>query len=298
MEQLNALGDSVDFHIQYGDFGYADDRPQVDFEEIWNIFQTKIQNWTARYPYMTSPGNHEAACSAVTGSIGCQKPHDNFTSYRNRFRMPSVESGSDGGNMWYSFNYSYAHFVSIDTETSYKHSPEGEFPFNDGPFGDQLTWLEADLARANSNRHLQPWLIVMGHRPLYSTVLVQDPPFIISTVRDTFEALFVKYNVDLYICGHVHAYERMWPVYDSKRQQKNYTDPKVPVYLIAGNAGNVEGHTSDWDIITPDYLAFRNDDEYGYGILDVINSTTLSWVLHSANNNSVIDSIQLIKNHS
>jgi hypothetical protein len=36
-------------------------------------------------------------------------------------------------------------------------------------FGDQLSWLEADLAKANQNRHKRPWIIVGGHRPIYSS---------------------------------------------------------------------------------------------------------------------------------
>lgn len=39
--------------------------------------------------------------------------------------MPAVESGS-GTNMWYSFDFGSAHFISIDTETDYPHSPEGK----------------------------------------------------------------------------------------------------------------------------------------------------------------------------
>ena len=38
--------------------------------------------------------------------------------------MPAEESGS-GTNMWQSFNYGSAHFISIDTETDYDHAPEG-----------------------------------------------------------------------------------------------------------------------------------------------------------------------------
>lgn len=38
--------------------------------------------------------------------------------------MPAEESGS-GTNMWTSFDYGNAHFISIDTETDYDHAPEG-----------------------------------------------------------------------------------------------------------------------------------------------------------------------------
>ncbi len=31
-----------------------------------------------------------------------------------------------------------------------------------GGFGDQMTWLEADLQQAVSERHLRPWILVQG----------------------------------------------------------------------------------------------------------------------------------------
>jgi len=39
-----------------------------------------------------------------------------------------------------------------------------------GPFGpDQLAWLEADLLEANAMRSYRPWIVVAGHRPIYTT---------------------------------------------------------------------------------------------------------------------------------
>jgi len=40
--------------------------------------------------YMTCPGNHEASCHD-TGEFSCPEGLKNFTSYRNRFRMPAPE---------------------------------------------------------------------------------------------------------------------------------------------------------------------------------------------------------------
>jgi hypothetical protein len=33
----------------------------------------------------------------------------------------------------------------------------------------QRAWLEADLKRAAANRDMVPWLILVGHRPMYCT---------------------------------------------------------------------------------------------------------------------------------
>ena len=123
--------------------------------------------------------------------------------------MPAEESGSNT-NMWTSFDYANAHFISIDTETDYPHAPEGvDTIFKAGGFGDQLAWLEQDLAKAAANRAERPWIIVGGHRPLYtaskkglSSIIW---PNTTGHLRAFVEDLFHKYNVDLYLCGHVHA---------------------------------------------------------------------------------------------
>jgi BioD-like phosphotransacetylase family protein len=44
----------------------------------------------------------------------------------------------------------------------FPNAPEGMVSF-----GNQLQWLEQDLARANQRRDTHPWIIVGGHRPLY-----------------------------------------------------------------------------------------------------------------------------------
>ncbi|GAP97401.1 metallophosphoesterase family protein [Leptolyngbya sp. NIES-2104] len=64
---------------------------------------------------------------------------------------------------------------------------------------DQMAWLDAELGRSTA-----PWKIVYGHHPIYSSghygtdaVMVQK-----------FSPLFKKHQVQLYINGHEHHYER------------------------------------------------------------------------------------------
>eukprot|EP00976_Prorocentrum_cordatum_P008540 170577-Prorocentrum_minimum.AAC.1 len=120
--------------------------------------------------------------------------------------MPYAESGSSS-NMWYSFNYGLAHFVALNTETDYKGAPEGLrgdsgfIPAGGfGRDGELLAWLEADLAKADAERHLRPWVIVGGHRPLYEWIYLAEDP-LVKAVED----LFYKYHVDMYLCGHKHS---------------------------------------------------------------------------------------------
>jgi hypothetical protein len=77
--------------------------------------------------------------------------------------------------------------------------PAGGF----GADGEYLRWLEADLVKANSERHIRPWIIFGGHRPLYEWIYgplgPADP--LVKAVED----LLYKYKVDLYISGHKHC---------------------------------------------------------------------------------------------
>jgi hypothetical protein len=47
-----------------------------------------------------------------------------------------------------------------------------------GGFGDQLAWLDADLAAAAAPgaRAERPWIIVSGHRPVYTTKECHSDP--------------------------------------------------------------------------------------------------------------------------
>jgi predicted MPP superfamily phosphohydrolase len=63
----------------------------------------------------------------------------------------------------------------------------------------QLVWLETELSKSKA-----AWKIVYGHHPIYSSGHYGDNQVFIKS----FTPLFQKYNVQLYINGHDHNYER------------------------------------------------------------------------------------------
>lgn len=115
-------------------------------------------------------------------------------------------------NFWYSINYGNVHFTFMSTEHPYT------------PGTPQREWLEKvgeyfigtdrnqDLAEAEKHRDVYPWLIVSGHRPMYCSDTdewnAHRPGAFFQT---EIEPVFHKYNVDLYLCGHQHMYERIYP---------------------------------------------------------------------------------------
>eukprot|EP00122_Pirum_gemmata_P004639 Pgem_evm1s4222 len=98
--------------------------------------------------------------------------------------------------MWYSFDYGLIHFIQISTETDFLNAPEGENArLPGGPFGNQLDWLKNDLEKAVTNRATVPWIVVSGHRPLYTGVKAHGVSNCVEC-QTAFERLFIDNDVD------------------------------------------------------------------------------------------------------
>uniref|UniRef100_A0A1D1ZZT9 Purple acid phosphatase n=1 Tax=Auxenochlorella protothecoides TaxID=3075 RepID=A0A1D1ZZT9_AUXPR len=217
-------------------------------------FLEAVQPLAASLPYMVAPGNHEAG------------PH-NFTHYRSLFRMPDQGVTE---NLYYSFDVGLVHVMVYNTEVffwpDYFWEPHMEA---------MLAWMEADLQAAQAQRAKHPWILAVGHRPMYCAaplgstgrcheeseasrngVPSQCPhnnPLACKPEpgRRAFpvEPLFQAYGVDLAVYGHIHDYERYLPVLNYtvsgsvERRADNatvYVSPGATVHITAGGAGNSE----------------------------------------------------------
>ena len=183
--------------LHVGDFAY-----NLDWQKgkVGDEFLQAIQPMASRVPYMVCPGNHEI--------------RHNFSDYQNRFFMPGGTS-----NQYYSWDLGPAHIISISSEFY------GYLPL--GLLGDRIAkqyeWLKEDLKLANQNRAERPWIIVMMHRPFYCDDRSIWNCHLISTLlrkglagEYQLEQLFHEQGVDLMLVGHMHNYERFYPVYDGQ----------------------------------------------------------------------------------
>lgn len=107
---------------------------------------------------------------------------DKGVTYQHYMAYPEPEN-------YYSFCYSNVAFISIDTN-------EGEITT------EQQKWFNDTAQEANNDPNIN-WIIVFGHYPLYSEGGRS------SRVANGFEDAFKKYNVDMYLCGHIHHYARV-----------------------------------------------------------------------------------------
>jgi Iron/zinc purple acid phosphatase-like protein C len=96
-------------------------------------------------------------------------------------------------------------------------------------------------------------------------------------------------------------------LFSSSQPEKTYDNPRNPVHIMAGAAGDIEG-SDPWiaySVVEPRWTAFRYVspawvDRYdwahnGYGVATFHNATAMTWEFYSAVTNKVVDSMQLTK---
>jgi len=269
---------NFDMIVHVGDISYAGTGKQWEFEIFWDLWGKQVSPLGAYIPYMVSVGNHEK--------------YYNYTSFINRFHMPGDRPGDirtdpkappSNANFFYSFDYEGIHFVSMCTERDIADYVPGT-PGH--------TWLEYDLKLANERRSITPWIILLGHRPMYSSDVSTDSGKLI-----TLEPLLQKYGVDLAIWGHMHCYERTWPVFngvpvvDSQITRDVYRNPKATTHLTIGTSGAMiaekfQDPSPSWSLV--------RGLQYGFTRMDLVNATSLHFQFVKVDG-YVIDDFWIIK---
>lgn len=132
------------------------------------------------------------------------------------------------------------------------------------PSSSQYKWILNDLSRIN--RTVTPWVIVESHRPLYMTEVLNDQILVSIYMRKYLEPLLKKYDVNLFLSGHIHAYLRTCPgLYDRKCHNGGLTN------IMIGTAG---ANLFELPTLKTDWTAFHSA-EWGYGRITVQNETAL-----------------------
>ncbi|KAK6634052.1 hypothetical protein RUM44_004660 [Polyplax serrata] len=270
----------VDVIAHIGDIAYNMD---TDNGRVGDGFLRMIEPVASAVPYMTTMGNHEQA--------------HNFSHYKNAFSMPGRSEG-----MFYSFDLGPAHFVAISTEVYY-------FPqYGIESIKTQYNWLQHDLTVAFKNRHNRPWIIVLQHRPFYcSSDTNEDCSHKRSILKTCYinnneyglEDLYYRNGVDIIFAGHMHYYERSWPLYNNEVYNGSsgpYTNPGATVHIITGAAGMVSG-TETASNIDPNKFPFYSRDN-SYTVLNIINNTHVCLEqISTTQNGQIIDHMWLIKEY-
>ena len=274
------IDNGIEFIVHQGDLSYA-----VGYSYIWELWMHLIEPMATRVPYMIGIGNHEQNFisnnskvrdpSGVRGD-GYHPPWGNYghdsggecgVPVTHRFHMP------DNGNKvwWYSFKYGVAHFVVMSTEHDFN------------PGSKQYKWLESDMGSVD--RSITPWLILLGHRPMYNSEMYPEDHKVALHIQKGLEDLLYKYGVDLALWGHYHSYERTCRVYNNK------CNPKGTMHVVIGSAGVDTDSTSQYDVEWSEHLEMN----YGYGRVTVSNKSALLWEFVRNVDATVADSVWMHK---
>jgi len=270
------LQDNIDMVFHGGDIAYADKADKIgsapDYISVWKQFSNMTNSITSRFAYHVCPGNHDITCHDY-GDEFCPEELRNFSVYRQWFNMPS----SVGPNLWYSFDFGPAHFVFINTESDYPNAPSEQNSHlnpKGGGFGDQLSWLEADLRKTQ-----KPWKIVIGHRPFFSGLTWDWPLGVRDHTKNAFGPIFKRYNVDVFLAAHIHAYER-YDVIDGT------------LHILNGAGGNVEGVDKKW-ASDPKPTPMHRVAGWGFGKF-TLSAKTFLWTFFDEHGKDA-DFVELIK---
>jgi 3',5'-cyclic AMP phosphodiesterase CpdA len=307
--QLQTLVDAgkIQGIIHSGDIGYAD-----GYQRHWDTFLNKVEPIASKIPYMVTPGNHEFWF--------------NFQAYKHRFYMPSVgtntasasgqgsaESEGSGDNMYYSWSYGNVHFLAMNSETAIDTQN-----FNNK----NLDFIKKDIETLN--RDVYPWLIAHHHRPLYCTSDKECTGSVghedhINTLTKKAEEIYHTNNVNLVLCGHVHDYERTYPVYQGKAAiptsastsasgESTVEVEGMPIYIVQGASGNREGNHGSFPAKDTRALwSASGSVDVGYGLLSFTSgstststsgngsNSTMSWEFRRSSDNMLLDSMKIEK---
>ena len=258
--------------VHCGDVSYANrynkTMPDWSAQFVWDTWGQMAEPIASRMAYMVSPGNHEVDEYESTW--------ENGTIYAKRFIMP-------GNERYYSFGVGMVHFVSVCTDEDITATST------------QGVWLDRTLASINKQRHLWPWLVLFQHRPIYNSNLNHgnwtgtnnytyntgtEDEWVLPTYEgwpDHYESLLLKHKVDLVLSGHVHHYERTWPIRHRDEFTKSYDDVTSPVHITCGHGGKslysrtLRTHEPTYGPKRPPFSASRDNKHWGHCELEFLD---------------------------
>jgi hypothetical protein len=188
---------------------------------------------------------------------------------------------------YYSFNYKNVHILALSTEIDYDDESE------------QYQFAVKDLEKYSEDPFID-WIIVFYHRHMYGSGSLEPD----SDFRELYHPLFDKYKVDLALQGHLHVYERTYPITfnndddDEPIVQDNnpnniFMNPKAPIIATVGTGGAHDMILSSLD----EYAAKGIDGKFG--VLDIEfegdQKTLKGSFIENGKKKKVLDEFKIVK---
>ena len=191
-------------------------------------------------------------------------------------------------NQYYSYNIKDIHILTMSTEGTFSIGSK------------QFYFVVKDLEAAATDPKIK-WIIVNMHVPMYTSpnTCAERTCAGDKSLRDTYHTLFDKYGVDLVLEGHVHNYQRSYPIkYNQQDPSKplvtsssknNYNNPEGEIYAIVGTGGvNLHGLSGK-----SAFMASQQDSKFG--VLDFhFNGDKLD-AMFVSNDGKIMDQFSITK---
>ena len=124
------------------------------------------------------------------------------------------------------------------------------------------------------------------------------------TLRDTYHPLFDQYGVDLVLQGHVHNYQRTYPLkynpsshsspIKTSTSTSSYTDPQGEIFATVGTGGiNFHGLSGK-----SSFVVYQQDSSFGYLDIAITNDGSTLTGKYYTNGGSVKDQFSISKSSS
>ncbi|HET8856306.1 MAG TPA: metallophosphoesterase [Nitrososphaeraceae archaeon] len=150
---------------------------------------------------------------------------------------------------YYSFNYKNMHFLALSTETDYDEDSE------------QYQFAIRDLEKYSKDPFMD-WIVVFYHDHIYGSGSLEEE----TDFREIYHPLFDKYKVDLALQGHLHVYERTYPI------TFNNEDGDEPiVHNNNNNNPNINNNLETINLTT----TLNNDKDENAEFLDQYNNPNI-----------------------
>ncbi len=166
-------------------------------------------------------GNHDDTSSSL------------LSAYKNHFHLDKL---------YYAFDTTKSngveHFLVMNSEDPNRSNKDS----------DQYKFVKSDLENAANNSNVK-WKIVFVHQPFFSSPNGCSASSCkgSKSFTETYQPLFDQYKVDLVLFGHVHNYQRTFPLKFNSADPLNptrtttarcdYTNPTGTIYAIVGTGG-------------------------------------------------------------
>jgi predicted MPP superfamily phosphohydrolase len=291
--QQNPLLAIADYNVvAVGDFSCNEDAKNT----VRNIIKAdpNILLGLGDYSYENS-----AKCwKDIVGGIDPQKMKISFGNheFEDKSLVKQYMDYTNLDNQYYSFDYNNAHFISMATEIPYEQGSE------------QFEFVKHDLMKTKTNSSID-WIIVYYHQPMYTSKTNHEG---LEDLRDLYHGLFTEYGVDLVLQGHIHNYQRSYPlVYNSENpsnpiieqsailsngnnEENVYVEPEGTIFAIAGTGGR-DLHGLDDQA----YFTANQFEDHGFLELKMINNgKNLVGQFYSNNGNIIKDKFIIEKSTS